>query len=370
MSTDTMSANALITDITSVQDIWTAIDNINPKLYDKTRNYLDGAVTWLSPYITHGVIDTVDVADRVLTQHDKKHCYKLLFELAWREYFHYVWQDKGRLIFDDLLQAQQSVEKDGVPESICQGSTGITVLDNGLQELFATGRMHNHMRMWIAGITCNLGHTSWKDPARWFHYHLLDGDLASNTLSWQWIAGTFSHKRYIANQANINKYSRTEQHNTWLDLSYDELNEMATPSVLRDSIPRLALTQSVPGTPCPDEALGTIALRSIWNLDVNWRTEVSRHVLFIDKQHVKSWPMSENRWAFIQHWASHFNAEIWLDDVSALDRLDENGTHFIRREYPACSNWPGSIDSRRFLYDYPKHAFNSFSQFWKQVKDQ
>jgi len=89
-------SNRIVFDVSktdSIDDVLLCIDAIDPVRYDKTRNYLDGAVTWLSPYITHGVINTSTVAERVLAQHAPKTCYRLLYELAWREYFHRIWQE-------------------------------------------------------------------------------------------------------------------------------------------------------------------------------------------------------------------------------------------------------------------------------------
>jgi len=79
---------------------------IDPQAYDKTRNYLAGAVTWLSPFLTHGIIDTRDIADRILQTRKPKSCYRLLYELAWREYFHRVWQLYGDDVFSDMRNAQ------------------------------------------------------------------------------------------------------------------------------------------------------------------------------------------------------------------------------------------------------------------------
>ena len=84
--------------------------------------------------------------------------------------------------------------------------------------------MHNHLRMYTAAICCNIGQYHWLQPAKWMYYHLLDGDWGSNALSWQWVAGTNSHKKYIANQENINKYCFTKDENTFLDKSYAELS--------------------------------------------------------------------------------------------------------------------------------------------------
>jgi len=352
------------------RQILDVIDAIDPVQYGKTRNYLNGAVTWLSPYITHGIVSTQTIGTRLCQKHSKKVCYRLLFELAWREYFHRVWQKNGHAIFNDMKHAQSGVVSDCLPQAIEQASTGISTLDRGLETLFKTGFMHNHLRMWIAGTACNIAHTHWYQPAKWMHYHLLDGDLASNTLSWQWIAGTFSHKQYIANQANINKYSRSEQHDTWLDVDYETLADMPIPEVLTTRVDSLALPQTALGIPVPSRVPRHVALHSLWNLNADWLPDNDTHqrVLFIEKEHIDAWPMAPHRWEFIAHWAELLKLDIWLGSVSELQTLQQEGTGFIREEYPACNHWPGQVTERTFYFKDPEKSYQSFSKFWKHVQ--
>lgn len=348
------------------------VQAIDPTRYDRTRNYLDGSVTWLSPYITHGIIDTVDVAEAVLEHHPVKRCYRLLYELAWREYFHRTWQEAGDAIFSDMHHPQDDVIDTRLPESLLRADTGIEVIDSELKTLFDTGLMHNHTRMWLAGITCNNAMTHWLEPARWLHYHLLDGDLASNTLSWQWIAGTFSHKRYIANQDNLNKYSKTQQKNTWLDLPYDALSELRNPEALAqradwaDSIDT-NVPDWIPTEPLTD-ITDDVAVRSLWNLDPRWASDYQHHCLFIDTDYLNHWPLSEKRWRFIQAWLP-VDTRVMVGTQEALSAALKQ-TNSCHREYPACDSWPGKQTPRRWLYETPANPWSSFSQFWKQVRRQ
>jgi len=352
----------------SYADITERLQQIDPAQYDKTRNNLNGAVTWLSPFITHGVITTSDVAEAVLEKYQTKACYRLLYELAWREYFHRVWQMHGNSIFTDMHTASPSNHRQ-IPSAILEASTGIHAIDNELRHLTTHGFMHNHARMWTAALCCNMGNTHWLTAAKWMHYHLLDGDLASNTLSWQWVAGTFSNKRYIANQDNVNKYSQSKQHGTFLDVSYEQLATYKQPAELADTSDA-QMPQSLPGDPVTrlDELTGIVALRSIWQLDAQWRTNADHHVLFIDSELHSRWPLSRNRWQFILHWADFLrNVHVVHGTVKQLQTALQNATT-VRQDYPACDHWGEATDSRAWLYPRPAKAFNSFSQFWKQVK--
>ncbi len=355
--------------LVELDDVQTRLAAIDPRAYDRTRNNLDGATTWCGPFLTHGVISTSDVAQAVLAKHPAKSCYRLLFELAWREFFHRTWQLEGDAIFADMRCSQQGVQHKLPPTALLNGTTGIEAIDATVRHLAQEGTMHNHARMWVAATACNLAHTHWLEPARWLHYHLLDGDLASNTLSWQWVAGTFSNKRYIANQASLNRYAGTDQHGTWLDVCYEELLTLELPEALHArqapelestlpgiSLDELTLTQGAP-----------LALHSIWHLDPRWRRDIDQHIVFLDADLIRHWPMAAHRWQLIAHWAERCGATLVHGSIAGLhDRFSQ--IDVVCREYPASNSWPGSVEPRNWLYPMPDEPFPSFSKYWKQVK--
>ncbi|ASJ70698.1 FAD-binding domain-containing protein [Granulosicoccus antarcticus] len=355
--------------LVEINEVLARLADIDPHEYDRTRNYLDGATTWCGPFLTHGVISTSDVAQAVLAKHPAKSCYRLLFELAWREYFHRNWQLEGDAIFTDMRHAQPGVQHNHAPTALLNGATGIEAIDTTVQHLLYEGTLHNHARMWVAAIACNLAHTHWLEPARWLHYHLLDGDLASNTLSWQWVAGSFSDKQYIANQENLNRFAGTEQQGSWLDVSYEELPTLALPEALQlRQAPNLE--SSLPGIPLDELTLehdAPLALHSIWNLDPRWRTDINQHIVFVDAELNTRWPMAAQRWQLIEHWAQRCGAILVHGSIEALHH-HLSGSEVVRLEYPACDSWPGTVEPRNWLYPLPAEAFPSFSKFWKQVK--
>ena len=79
-----------------------------------------------------------------------------------------------------------------MPKAVVEANTTIDAIDEAINELYQNGYMHNHMRMYLASLCCNIAKCHWKHPAKWMYFYLLDGDLASNTLSWQWVAGSNS----------------------------------------------------------------------------------------------------------------------------------------------------------------------------------
>ena len=199
---------------TNVEAIEQRISDIDPIRYGYSRNFVGGAVTKLSPYVSRGVVSTKVVFDHIRSLDlPSKKVEKLIQELAWRDYWQQVWIAKKDGIDSDLKHQQLRVTNHEVPWAVMNAQTGIDAIDKGIKELKRTGYMHNHMRMYVASLTCNIAQSHWKQSARWMYSHLLDGDWASNALSWQWVAGTNAHKKYYANQQNINKYFHSRQRN-------------------------------------------------------------------------------------------------------------------------------------------------------------
>lgn len=134
-----------------------------------------------------------------------------------------------------IKQEQTPIATNEISSSIINATTGIEGIDSAIKQLYQTGYMHNHCRMYTAALVCNIAKSHWYHPAQWMYYHLLDGDWASNACSWQWVAGANSSKKYYTNQENINKYTHTNQRNTYLDKSYEEIESMQSPTALMDT---------------------------------------------------------------------------------------------------------------------------------------
>jgi deoxyribodipyrimidine photo-lyase len=189
-----------------------ALEAIEPSRYAFSRNYLDGKVTRLSPYIRHGILSLHRVKEFAFTRvKDRLHASKFVVELAWRDYWQRlykqwgdgIWQD--REVYKTGFTAAAYMEK--MPEDVAEARTGLACMDAFVLELDSTGYLHNHARMWFAAYLVHWRRVRWQTGARFFLSHLLDGDPASNNLSWQWVASTFSHKAYFFNRENLEKYT-------------------------------------------------------------------------------------------------------------------------------------------------------------------
>ncbi len=172
-------------------------------------------VSRLSPWLRHRLLTEAEVAQAVIARHGMAAADKFLQELCWRTYWKGwlelrpgIWADYRRGVAQalDRVAAEAGLRRDW--EAACRGETGIDGFDHWARELAATGWLHNHARMWFASIWIFTLRLPWELGADFFLRHLLDGDPASNTLSWRWVAGLHTPgKTYLARPANIAEYT-------------------------------------------------------------------------------------------------------------------------------------------------------------------
>lgn len=355
---------------TSYSEILESLQKINPLQYGKTRNFTYGAVTYLSPYISRGVISTRQVWQSIYQRgFSSQASLKFIQELAWREYFQRVWQHMEDGIFTDIRNNKTGIKNRQIPEAIINAATGIDAVDNGINELYFSGYMHNHLRMYVAGIACNVARSYWDLPSRWMYYHLLDGDIASNTLSWQWVAGSFSSKQYIANQENINKYTGSKQTNTFLDRSYNELPPSEVPEQLM-SLKTPILSTSLPAKKLPvlNNDLPTLIYTS-YNLDPEWRKNMpANRILLLEPSHFKQHPVSDKVLDFILQLAKNIEGiQVFAGELNQIPGLHLSPAIYSK-EHPAYKHIPGIKDERDWMFPEIKGLYNSFFSFWKKCE--
>lgn len=336
--------------------------------YSATRNFKDGSVTKLSPYISRGVISTREVFDHVktlgLTWFQVE---KFVQELAWREFFQNVYQYKKDEIYFDINNPQENVENKGIPTAIINAETGIEVLDTAIKSLYETGYLHNHLRMYLASVTCNVAHFHWLNPAKWLYYHLLDGDLASNHLSWQWVAGTFSKKKYFANQENLNKYFGGTQQNTFLDVDYSEFENLSVPEILK-SAEYLNLVTNLPNFDRPILKNEKTLIFNYYNLDYKWHAaENFQKILLLENSHFKKYPVSNNCVDFMLNLSNNItDLKIFVGEFEDLTSFISTENLFFK-EHPTNEKYSGICEERDLLCSI-KGDFLSFFSYWKKAK--
>jgi deoxyribodipyrimidine photo-lyase len=337
--------------------------------FAKTRNHLIGRVSRLSPYITRGVITLPEIRQVILTKFSARDAEKFIQELAWREYWQRVWFAKGRAIFSDLRFPRTDWIHPDLVAAIVYADTKITVIDEAIAALFKTGYMHNHARMWLAMLACNVGRANWQNMSRWLYYHLIDGDLASNMLSWQWVAGTNSSKRYVANQTVINSCSDYKESHTYLTLPREEVGVGPVPELLKASVP-FSYQMEYPQSEDYNKAAETVFLYCPWTLNPDWRVgEVCERVLIIEPRWFDKFPVSPKVLNFMLGVARMQVPGIKVVVANANDLAISPSTKIRHKAYPMHEGWPGEADPEPRLFPHVIGYHPSFFKFWAACKN-
>lgn len=341
------------------------IKQVDPVKYGHSRNYLHGAVTRLSPYLSRGVISTRQVLEHTLEAgYSPKAIEKFIQELAWREYWQLQWLHHPGRIQPELASMQKDAVYHGLPYSVLNHQTGIRAIDDGIQTLYQTGYLHNHVRMYLASLVCNVGRSNWYVPAQWMYYHLLDADWASNAFSWQWVSGIRRTKKYYANQENINQYTHSVQRNTFLDVSYEQLENMQVPQAL-ETIAYPKFQTPLPHTPVPDfQSNLPVLIYNFYNLDPLWRSNMkANRVLLLEPSVFSQYPVCERSIAFGIALAQNNipGIQVWVAEFSELKSRVQTECYF--KEHPF-NRYQGIEDAREWMSSV-KGDYPSFFSFWK-----
>ena len=260
-----------------------------------------------------------------------------------------------------------------------------------IRSLYDTGSMHNHARMWLASYMVHLRKIHWRAGADWLYGHLLDGDLASNHLSWQWVAGTGSNKPYLFNAENVTRYAPAPWHSpgSVIDSSYEALAQIAhqvcdglqppNPSSLARAAANEPSLVCSPPSPwrhtAPDASL--VQGRDVW-LVHPWSLgplppDLAPDTLVLGitvSDFHQSWPWSQKRWHFVEKRMADIATLRWHGEASAFKSALEKARSvrcvtephlaFWLKQWAACTT-PAS------LFSPVDHICHSFSQWWKQV---
>lgn len=359
---------ALHTLPTKYDQIIQLFEQIDPVRYGKSRNFINGAVTQLSPYVSRGVIDGKQILDYLINKgYSYYTCEKFIQQLFWREYFQRVWQTYKAAINQDIKQAQSDVSNHGIPTAITAGATSIEAIDTGIHLLKSTGWMHNHLRMYTAFLACNMGKSHWLHPAKWMYYHLLDGDWGSNALSWQWVAGSFSNKKYIANQENINHYTKSSQTKTFLDMSYDELQQLASPPVLKDIKTAILQTNLPVADRLNIQPELPVLVYNYYNLSPTWRADMkANRILLLEPDTFNEYPVADHCISFALKLAANIDGiQLFVGSFSELKKLLNNQPVYFR-EHPLNTHYQGIEDPRPWIIPSTIEVRGSFFSYWKK----
>ena len=201
--------------------------------YSRLRNFDFGPdkrdnVSCLSPYVTHGVLNETEIIKKSLEKFSFSKNEKFIQEVLWRTYWKGWLELRPKVWTDyliDLKKIKQKFENDINYQNAIGGKTNIACFNEWVKELKVNNYLHNHTRMWFASIWIFTLDLPWQLGAEFFMQHLFDGDAASNTLGWRWVAGVQTQgKHYLASEWNIKKFTNNRFKNI-------KLNENAPPKV-------------------------------------------------------------------------------------------------------------------------------------------
>jgi len=179
-------------------------------------------VSCLSPYISHRLITEYEVAKTVLAKFPYQKVEKYIQEIFWRVYWK-GWLELRPQVWTDFIEDLKGLKEDDNYKKAINGETQIECFNDWVKELKENNYLHNHTRMWFASIWIFTLNLPWQKGAEFFMKHLFDGDAASNTLSWRWVAGLQTKgKHYVAQSWNISKFTNNKYRNV-------KLNENALP---------------------------------------------------------------------------------------------------------------------------------------------
>jgi deoxyribodipyrimidine photo-lyase len=361
---------------------------VHPADYARTRNAIDGAVSGLSPSLTHGIVSLPEVLAGVLVRQPLHVQHKFVYELGWRAYFRHVWAQRGDGIFQSLHAGPlpDDAYAPDVPVDVRRAATGVPAIDQAVRTLYASGTLHNHARMWLASYLVHLRKVHWRAGADWLYGHLLDGDLASNHLSWQWVAGTGSNKPYLFNAENVARYAPPAWHSpgTVVDATYEALDLFA-----RDAG---AVAPAGAGTPTDEPALlqapptdldllppdpAAVAGRDVW-LVHPWALgeppadlpadAVVLGVCVADAH--RAWPWTASRWRFVGTRMAALAPLRWWGDAASIAAALASARQVRSLADPHIDRWLAghvALAPPPALFPVVDRRCDSFSQWWTRA---
>ena len=368
------------------------LNAVRPFEYSQSRNHVHGAVSMLSPYLTHGILSIPDVADYMYRVHRMGAQHKFIYELAWREYFQHVHQVLGDAIHVNLHEGvlPDDAYSQDLPEDVRFGATGVPVIDQAVRQLYFSGYVHNHARLWLASYVVHIRKVHWRVGADWMYGHLLDGDVASNDLSWQWVAGTGSSKPYLFNATNVTLHAPEPWHSkhTVVDQELDIMDMIARsratftqssntfaridePGLFMRPPPGIDL---LPAGLAADKLIG----RDVWWIHPWALTDKLPAAVPADAMQVAAcwweWtqarPWSQARWKFVAGGMHALASHCWFEDAAVLSQHFGKAKSVHVWDHRCLPDWPGVNWVRHSsprLWPVQEEHCKSFSAWWSKV---
>jgi deoxyribodipyrimidine photo-lyase len=294
------------------------LNNVDAVAYGRNRNFLNGSVTHLSPYLRHGCLTLNETFSAIKSKFGLS-AENILMQLAWRDYWRQVWYSRGNAIYSEMEPPKVTLGYAPLTEAVKQGKTGLPCMDAFIADLLTSGYVHNHARMWLASYIVHHLKMDWREAADWFEAHLLDGDLASNHLSWQWVASTFSSKPYYFNKENLARYTGEKYcagctANCPFDASYETLQARLFTQPASADAKRYPLKSVAMKTATMHKAVAVFVHDEMLSPNNSVLNQPFPKIFVFDPQLHGDWPL--NRLQFVMDCLSEMmNVEVWVGDT-------------------------------------------------------
>lgn len=377
----------------TTQAVRDRLESFDPRSYAHTRNQIDGVVSTLSPYLTHGFLSVSDVASVMYHRHRLGVQHRFITELGWREYAQHLQQHMGLEGLSQSLREgllAETAYREEVPEDVRQARSGVPVVDMAVKMLYEWGYLHSQVRMWLASYLVHIRKVHWRAGANWMYSHLMDGDVASNYVNWQRVAGTFGEPPFLFNAESIEAIAPEPWHSrsTAIDTSMEVIDILAhsEATISQAAVDRISWNephisdQPLQGhaVTAPDPQL--IAGKMVWlvhpwhlaDLPQDIPADIVPVGVFWKEFH-QAHPWNEHRWEFVLQrmkalagicwWGSEIevmralaqaNQVLVVDHLSVPQRL---GEHVIRLPMPR-------------LFRQVETVQSTYSKWWVQVNRQ
>jgi len=294
------------------------LHSINAVAYARNRDFLNGSVTRLSPYLRHGCL-TLNETFAVINSKFGSAAESLLMQVARRDFWRQVWFAQGNAIYSEMEPPKVALGHAPLTEVVKQGNTGLPCMDAFIGDLLTTGYVHNHARMWIASYIVHHLKIDWREAADWFEAHLIDGDIASNHLSWQWVASTFSSKPYYFNKDNLARFTG-EKHcaNCTAKCPFDASYEALSASLFSQPATAEAKKYAVKTIPIKPVTIHSAVAVYVHDEMLSPANSLFSHpftkIFVFDPQLYADWSL--NRIQFMADCLSEMmNVEVWVGDT-------------------------------------------------------
>lgn len=347
--------------------------------YCKNRNYLNGWVSKLSPYITHGIITIDEIVRLSLSRFTIDQAESRYKELLRREYFVQVHYHQGTNIFTDMETDKTALLKyDILPPSVQDQTFHSPWVNETIKQLESTGYLHNHQRMRLASYMTHRHRLYWKKCADWTYYHFLDGELGSNHLSRQRVASTFSGKPYFMNEENLQRYRPGVSDSIYRG-SYEEVeSRLFDPGRKSDMADQpdvhASLVTDLSGVTPAKSSYHDITILTPWDLHPSKITNPSKTICLLDTDFLTRHPRSAKRVQFIAQYCELYQISLVCGSVSDI-LVHSSGCTIYETRNPiyreafidAAKRWHTLVPHQRCSQIAPKQYTKKFFPFWEKT---